>query len=187
VGNRFSTEALMNWKRFVMGLVVAVPFFVPARAGSFGVYGSYWNSDQADSSWGGGGKVGFTFVKFLELEFHGTYYPSFTTDVAGQAVDVKAKPLDGGLRVNLLPSGPINPFVGAGVSYYFLSTDQGSVDNKTGIYGQAGLDLGSGHSRFFVEALWRKMDTHISLSSFRRHATLDGFAANAGVVWRWGS
>jgi hypothetical protein len=156
-------EALMNWKRFVTGVVVAVLFSVPASAGGFGVYGSYWDSDQADSSMGGGGKVGFTFVKFLELEFHGTYYPSFTTDVAGQNVDV-----------------------GAGVTYYFLSTDQGSIDNKTGIYGQAGLDLGSGNARFFVEALWRKMDTHISLSSFNRDATLDGFAANAGVAWQWG-
>src|SRR2546425_3987485 len=132
-------EVLMNWKKIVTGLAAVLFVSAPARAGSFGVYGSYWNSDQADSSWGGGGKVGFTFVKFLELEFHGTYYPSFTTDVAGQAVDVNAKPLHGGLRVNLLPSGPINPFVGAGVSYYFLNTAQRSVDNQTAIYGNSGL------------------------------------------------
>ena len=176
----------MNWKKIVTGLAAVLFVSAPARAGSFGVYGSYWDSDQADSSLGGGGKVGFTFVKFLELEFHGTYYPSFTTDASGLAVDVKAKPVDGGLRVNLLPSAPVNPYVGAGVTYYFLSTDQGAIDSKTGIYGQAGLDVGSGNTRFFVEALWRKMDTHISLASFDRDAKFDGVAANAGVAWRWG-
>src|SRR2546428_3606454 len=107
-------EALMNWKTIVTGLAAVVLFSAPARAGSFGVYGSYWDSDQADSSSGGGGKVGFSFVKFLELEFHGTYYPSFTTDVAGLAVDVKAKPAGGGPPVNLLPPAPRHPHCGAG-------------------------------------------------------------------------
>src|SRR6059036_669623 len=176
----------MSWKMMVTGLAATALLCAPALAGSLGVYGSYWNSDQADSSSGGGGRIGFAFAKFLELDFHGTYYPSFTTDVNGQSVDVKAKPVDGGLRVNLLPSSPFNPYVGAGVTYYFLSTDQGAIDSKTGIYGQAGLDVGSGNTRFFVEALWRKMDTHISLASFDRDAKFDGVAANAGVAWRWG-
>ncbi len=176
----------MHWKRMVTGLAAFMLFSAPARAGSFGFYGSYWDSDQADSSAGGGGRIGFNFVKFLELEFHGTYYPSFTTDIGGQAVDVKAKPVDGGLRVNFLPSSPINPYVGAGVTRYFLDTDQGGIEDKNGIYGEAGLDLGSGNSRFFIEALWRKVDTQISLASFDRNARFDGIAANAGVVWRWG-
>jgi len=176
----------MLCKRLVIWVVIAVLLGAPALAGSFSLYGSHWDSDTAENSAGGGAHVGFNFVKFLELDFHGTYYPDFTTEVSGQPVEVKARPLDGGLRVNILPMAPVNPFVGAGVTYYFLDTDQGSIDNTTGIYGQAGLDMGSGHSKFFVEALWRKLDTSISLASFDRDATLDGFAANAGVVWRWG-
>src|SRR5947208_262140 len=96
-------EVPVNWKTILTALAATALLCAPARAGSFGVYGSYWKSDQADHSAGGGGRVGFTFVKFLELDFHGTDYPSFTTDVNGQAVDVKAKPVDGGLRFNLLP------------------------------------------------------------------------------------
>ena len=176
----------MNWKRTVTALAAGMLFSIPVWAGSFGVYGSYWNSDQADNSAGGGGRIGFAFAKFLELDFHGTYYPSFTTDVNGQSVDVKAKPVDGGLRVNLLPSSPFNPYVGAGVTRYFLESDQGAIDDKNGIYGQAGIELGSSGSHFFVEALWRKMETHVSLSSFDRNAKFDGIAANAGLVWRWG-
>jgi hypothetical protein len=180
-------EVLMNWKRMVAALAVAMCFSVPARAGSLGFYGSYWDSDQADSSAGGGGRVGFAFVKYLEIEFRGTYYPSFTTDVMGTSVEVKAKPLDGGLRVNLLPSGPVNPYVGAGLTYYFLDSDAGGIDNKAGIYGQAGLEIGKETRRFFVEAVWRKMDTTISLAAFDRDADFDGIAADAGFVWRWGS
>ena len=177
----------MNWKRIVTALAASCLLAVPAWAGSFGIYGSYWDSDQAKNSTGGGGRIGFNFVKMLELDFHGTYFSRFTTDVGGQSVDVKAKPVDGGLRVNLLPGGPINPYVGAGVTYYFLETSQGSIDNKTGIYGQAGLELGGGEgSRFFVEALWRKMDTHLTLASFDTRTRFDGFTANAGVAWRWG-
>ena len=159
----------------------------PAWAGSLGVYGSYWDSEEADSSAGGGGRVGFAFVKFLEVEFRGTYYPSFNTDVMGMNVDVKAKPLDGGLRFNLLPSGPLNPYVGAGVTYYFLSADGGDIEDKTGIYGEAGLELGANRRKFFIEALWRKMDTTISLAAFNRRTDFDGVAFNTGLVWRWGS
>jgi len=176
----------MSWKMMVTALAATALLSAPALAGSLGVYGSYWNSDQADNSAGAGGRIGFSFVKVLELDFHGTYYRSFTTDVNGQSVDVKAKPVDGGLRVNFLPSSPINPYVGAGVTRYFLESDQGTIDDKNGIYGQAGIELGSKGSRFFVEALWRKMETHVSLSSFDRNAKFDGIAANAGLVWRWG-
>ncbi len=73
------------------------------------------------------------------------------------------------------------------MTYYFLSASGGSVDNKTGILGQAGLEMGGKGPRFFVEALWRKMDAKIALASFNRDTKFDGVAANAGVVWRWGN
>jgi hypothetical protein len=177
----------MGLKKIATALAAVTLFSVPAWAGSLGVYGSHWNSDQADSSQGGGVRLGFALVKFLELDFHGTSYPSFSTDVQGQSVDVRAQPVEGGLRVNLLPGGPLNPYVGAGVSYFFLDTDMGEIDNTTGIYGQAGLEFGGDGARFFVEALWRKMDTTVTLSAFDRDTGFDGLAANAGFSWRWGS
>lgn len=84
-----------------------------------------WNrdSDQADKSEGGGVRVGFNLVKFLELDFHGTYYSCFETDILGQIVEVKAKPVDGGLRFNLLPDGPVKPYVGAGVTLSAFDRD----------------------------------------------------------------
>jgi len=176
----------MKWSRLVLAAAVLALLCSPAMAGSLGVYGSYWNSDQANDSTGGGARVGFSFIKFLELDVHGTYYSSFTTDVNGQSVDVKAKPVDAGLRVNFFPSEAITPYVGAGFTRYFLEANQGSIEDKNGIYGQAGLELGGGFTRFFVEGLWRKMETSVSLASFDRNTKFDGFAANAGITWRWG-
>ena len=125
----------------------------------------YWNSDQADKSGGGGARIGSDFTKFIELEFHGTCFSNFTTDVNGQSVDVKATPVDGGLRFNLLPTSTVNPFVGAGATYYFLDASQ---------------------AHFFIEALWRKMETTLSFASFNQNTQFDGLAGNVGIDWRWG-
>jgi len=176
----------MNLKR--LGMVVAILALVsaPTQAGSFGVYGSFWSSDDADDSWGAGALVGFDFTKWVELEFHGTYYPDFGTEVSTQDIEVKAIPVDGGLKFNFLPSSMVNPYAGLGVSYYFLDTNQGDIDNETGIYGEAGLDFGGENARFFVEAMWRKLDTSIGFGAFDEDVKFDGIDWHAGGVWRWG-
>ena len=175
----------MNRTRIVLGLFALAMIATPAAAGSFGVHGSHWDTDEADSSLGLGVRLGFDFVKILELEFRGTQYPDFNTDAFLADIDIKATAVDGGLRVNFLPSGPVNPYAGAGVTYYFLDPDQGDMDNETGWYAAAGLELGGDASRFFAEAVWRKLDTSISLGIFDSDAQFDGIAFNAGGVWRW--
>jgi hypothetical protein len=161
----------VSLKMMLPGLAAGLLISVPVWAGSAGVYGSYWDAKEADDSPGGGAKIGFPFAKVLEVEFRATYYPNLVTDVIGQRIEVKATPLDGGLRVNFLPSAAVRPF---------------EIDNTTGYYEQAGLDFGRAASRFFVEALWRKMDTEVTFMTIGRDVEFDGFAADAGVVWRWG-
>ncbi|HKB07951.1 MAG TPA: hypothetical protein VKF61_06730 [Candidatus Polarisedimenticolia bacterium] len=150
------------------------------------MYGSYWDAGEADDSAGGGAKIDFPLAKVVELELRGTYYPNLVTDVIGQRIEVKATPLDGGLRVTFLPSGRVHLFAGAGLSFYLLTTDRGEIDNTSGIYGLVGLDFGNAASRFFVEAMWRKMDTEVTFMAIGRDVEFDGLAADAGVVWRWG-
>ena len=176
----------MNLKKLAIVVATLTLFSVPTQAGSFGAYGSYWSSDEADNSWGGGARVGFNFAKWMELEFHATYYPDFGTNVFTQDVELKAIPVDGGLKFNFLPDKMVNPYAGLGVTYYFLDSNQGSIDNETGFYGEAGLDFGNEDVRFFVEAMWRKLDTSISVDTFTQDVAFDGIDWNAGVVWRWG-
>jgi len=177
-----------NVKTIVMLLAILTLFSVPCRAGSFSLFGSYWDTKDADASWGAGARVGFNLTKRFELEFHGTYYPDFKNDqFPAGPLKLKATPVVGGLKLNFLPDQVVNPFVGAGATYYFLDTDPGSVDNKTGVYFDGGLDIGSKDgARFFAEVMWRKVNTSISVGSFDDEVKFDGLDLNAGITWRWG-
>jgi len=175
----------MNWKKVTVCVAAMFLFAVPSWAGSFGVYGSYWDSSDADASWGAGVRVGFDFFKWMELEFHGTYFPDFGTDILGSTVDITATPVDGGLRFDFLPDKKFNIYAGLGASYYFMDASDGSMDNSTGWYGEAGLEFGK-NTHFFVEAMWRAMDTTLSVGSFDDDADFDGISGQVGFNWKWG-
>ncbi|MCI0408331.1 MAG: porin family protein [Acidobacteria bacterium] len=175
----------MNWRKVALCVAAMFLFAVPSWAGSFGVYGSYWDSNDASSSWGGGVRMGFDFFKWMELEFHGTYFPDFGEEILGSTVDITATPVDGGLRFNFLPDAKVNVYAGAGASYYFMDATDASMDNTTGWYGEAGLEFGK-NSRFFVEAMWRVMDTSLSFGSFDEDADFDGISGQVGFNWSWG-
>src|SRR5262252_5004925 len=87
-GHRVGRRRRMSWKKILLVGIFAmvVTAGIPAHAGTIGVYGAFWDTDDADSSWGGGVRMGFDFLKWMELEFHGTYYPNFGGDVLGSSV-----------------------------------------------------------------------------------------------------
>ena len=177
-----------GWKRSVMFLAILALFSAPSWAGSFGIFGSYWDSKDADSSWGAGVRAGFNMTKRFALDFHGTYYPDFKDDqFPGQSIELTAIPVDGGLKFNFMPDSAVNPFVGGGVTYYFLSTDPGTVEDQTGVYLDAGLDIGdTDGARFFAELMWRKVNTSVSFGAFDNDVKFDGLGLNVGATWRWG-
>jgi hypothetical protein len=178
----------MNWKKCLMVLATFALFSAPTWAGSFGVYGAYWGAEDAANSWGAGARVGFNFAPWLELEFHGTYYPDFHRrgDVFSPGTDIRAIPVDGGLKFNILSDKFVNPYVGGGFTYFFLNSDEGNLDNDTGWYGEVGVDIGKDNTRFFAEALWRQLDAPISFGSFDDEIDFGGIDWHAGVVFRWG-
>ena len=179
---------IVTLRKVAMLLAILALFSAPTWAGSFSLFGSYWDSKDADASLGAGVRVGFDLTKRFELEFHGTYYPEFKDDQSpGQPFDLTAIPVDGGFKFNFMPDKTVNPFVGAGVTYYFLSTSPGEVDDQSGVYLDAGLDIGAQDSaRFFAQVMWRKVDTSISFGAFEQDVKFDGLSLNAGATWRWG-
>lgn len=178
----------MNWKRLLICAFAAALFAIPAQAGTVGVYGSYWDTDEADSSWGVGVRTGFDFFDWMELEFHGTYYPDLQGNNIGlpESLDISAIPVDGGLKFKFSPKSAADFYLGAGFTYYFLDTKDGSIDNSTGWYAEAGLDFGKRHTRGFIEAVWRTMDTSIALNAFDANPNFDGWSVNVGANWEWG-
>ena len=119
----------MNWKRLLICAFAAALFSIPAQAGTVGLYGAYWDTDEADSSWGAGARAGFDFVDWLELEFHGTYYPDLGADLVGlpEALSISAIPVDAGLKFKFFGEKP-GLYAGAGFTYYFLDIEDGEID-----------------------------------------------------------
>ena len=176
----------MSWKKFlVVGIFAMVLMAVPAQAGTVGVYGAFWDTDDADSSWGAGVRVGFDFLSWMELEFHGTYFPDFGADVLGSSVDITALPLDGGLKFKFFPDKPVTLYVGAGATYYFMDSNDVEIDDETGYYAEAGLEFGDKTNLFF-EVMWRNMDATIDSGLFSGDASFDGLTGHFGLNWSWG-
>lgn len=165
--------------------IVLLAGTVSAQAGSFGVFGSYWDSDEADTAAGAGVLLGFNFASRLTLEFRGTYFEDFSADEFASQFDVSVIPIDAGLRIDILKDKVVNPYIGAGVTYYLLDTDLGEIDDEFGYYGQFGLDFGGENVRFFVEGLYRQAEGTVEDSGNDADIDFTGITANAGIVWRW--
>jgi hypothetical protein len=178
----------MNLKKLLLAVPVVLLFAAPAWAGTFGVYGAYYDAggDVEDSTYGAGVRLGFEFVPILELDIHATYFDKFEQDLgpAGTA-EFTVMPLDAGIKFNILPKKKFNPYIGAGATYWFLDTNFGSVDDEVGYYALAGVDFGGEKGKFFVEAMYRTLDSTFSDSGGDFDASADGYTLNAGFLWRW--
>jgi len=171
-------------KRFAIALAVLLMLSAaaPASAGSFGVYGSYWAGGDTDAIYGGGVRVGFNFFKWMELEFHGTYYGDSEEEIGGTTVEFSNIPVDGGLKFNFMPEKSFNIYAGAGVTYYFLSSNVGEVDDEFGYYADGGFEIGT-KTKFFAEVLYRFLETEIEDAGSVEDIDFSDFAINAGLNW----
>jgi Outer membrane protein beta-barrel domain len=168
----------------------------PAFAGGFSIFGSYWNTKDADAVGGGGVRVGVPLGTVVDLDLRGTYYQKLKADPLDRLGDanspfqrgIQALPLDVGLRFNLAHYEVVNPYVGGGATYYLLDSDSGNVDDEVGWYALAGLNLG----RFFVEADYRDVSATVKRNGELPDAIVDrvdldlsGVAVNAGFNWQF--
>jgi hypothetical protein len=163
---------------------------IPASAGEFGVYGSYWNTKDAASGYGGGAKVSWGV-----FELRGAYFNDVTTKRVPDRVDFKihAAPIGAGLKLNLTHDTPVTPYVGAGAAYYLLSTNRGSTQDEVGWYGVGGLNFNTQSAvGINVEAMWHDVrGTVKNLTTDNVHIVnrtnidLSGLGVNAGVVWKF--
>jgi hypothetical protein len=173
-------------KKLTLALALLLVAVVPSYAGSVGVYGSYWDGSDVGSTSGAGVRVGFDMFKWMELEFKGTYYSDFSQDIENEDFKLTALPVDGGIRFNFLPKSKFNIYAGAGVTYYFMDTNLGSVNDEFTYYGEAGMEIGGEKTKFFVEALWRDLNTTVDeTSTSSSDVSFSGISANVGVNWKW--
>ncbi|MEA2604746.1 MAG: hypothetical protein QOF89_5738 [Acidobacteriota bacterium] len=161
----------------------------PAKAADLGVFGTYWDTRDADQGYGVGGKV--DFARFLELR--ASYFSDVTSNnpVPGRGdFKLRVVPLEAGLVYKFAPNERFTPYVGGGASYLLLDTNRGNIDNELGWYGVVGADVKTDHGfGVMVEGTYRSVDSTIRDSGTdttvdtRVDLQLRGFGANVGLVW----
>lgn len=167
---------------------------VPSHAGSFGLFGSYWDTKEADHGFGGG--IRTSFGEAVQFDLRGTYYNDLKRDAGPNDIKLHAAPLDAGISFHFLNTGAVEPYIGGGASYFLLDTNRFRIDDEVGFYGLAGIEFGhlDNGPRFFVEGAYR--DVHGTIKPRNRNEDfpdvtgriklqLRGVSANAGVLWRW--
>ena len=176
---------------------------LPAAAGDFGIYGTYWETDDLGETAGGGIRWAFG-DKVFRFELRGTYFPDLSEDFdelfegndleTGQ-FEVEAIVPEAGFTFNFMPDSHFQPYAGAGGSYYLLDTNVFELDDEFGYYALFGFQVGSAADgpAFFAEGLYRWVEGTVEgddldlddLNTDDFDIDLEGFAINAGVLFRF--
>lgn len=161
----------------------------PAAAADFGVYGAFWDTEDADQALGVGGKLSFGRI----FELRASYFSDVTTDTEPERRDfeIKALPLEAGLAFKFAQGERFTPYVGGGAGYYLLDTNRFDIDDEVGYYAVLGADIKGGTGLgFMVEGIYRNMEATVrgDLDDNPRvddevDLQLGGFGVNAGLVW----
>jgi hypothetical protein len=177
-----------------------------AAAADLAVFGSYWNTDDLEDSLGGGLNLmlGDGPVRF---DLRAAHFPDLTRDAQDivdpgdddfpGSLDVKATPLGVGVAFRPAVDYGVRPFFGGGANYYLLDTNRWELDDELGYYITAGLETGGDAVGFYAEAMYQGVEATVTVDpedlddiddidpSGEVDIDLAGFAANAGVVFRF--
>jgi Outer membrane protein beta-barrel domain len=193
-------------KKLLIIVPLALLCAAPAFASDWELFGSYWDTSDADNSFGGGLGANFNFGDSpVGLELRGTYFRELSNGAVGNLFDpnegffkkksLRAIPVDAGLRFNFATDSAVQPWIDGGASYIFLDLSNApgaEVDDETGWYAGGGLRFGGNRdnkSGFFVQGLYRdttatvkRSRTNVNLRD-RVNIDLSGVNVNAGFAW----
>jgi|SRR5687767_2783349 len=182
----------MKFTKTLLIAAVALLLASPSAAGNLRLFGSYWNTEDADEAVGFG--VGTRLGRYFDLR--ATYYSDVTADTTPEHSDfeIQAIPLEAGFVFPFAESANFNPYAGGGVSLVLLDIDGGEVNEELGFYGVLGAEFGDPDGvGFFAEAMYRQMEAKVRddddfddvVIRDEVETALSGFAVNGGVVWRF--
>ena len=194
-------------RRILGTLVVVLVCASPAMAGDFKLYGSYWNTSDLSNTFGGGLGFGFPLGSSpLSIAVSGTYYRQLSDRPLHNLFDnetsqsffsrnsIRVTPIDATLQWRFPTNGTVEPWIGAGATYFLLSSSRSGLDfnDETGWNAGAGVRIGQRQgANFFADAIYRNTKatvrrnrSSVSLTD-RESISLDGFGVNAGLLWRW--
>jgi outer membrane protein W len=143
---------------------------------SLNAFATWWDTDDFGDAYGGQIGLEIAFIDWFSAEARTGY-------LRAEHHDLNIVPLElvGTFRLSLLDV--IEPYAGAGVGRYFLSSDEISTKDREALFPLIGMDvhLPTTKLTLFAEARW--MIFTDSVSSDITNADLDGLAFSAGVSW----
>lgn len=171
----------------VLGICILA---APAWAGGgYSLFGSFGSVDNHEYAVGAGMRLTVGGERWMG-DLTWTWYQEVTGvgTIAGFEDNLQIVPTELGIRFLMNPRGSVIPYLGGGLSFFYVNLNDGNASNPVGGYAIFGIDFGGKRAKFFVEALYRYAQSDVKY----RYAgdevwtgTMDvgGFAANAGVVW----
>jgi hypothetical protein len=163
---------------------------VPAWAGgAYSLFGSYSELNDDASAAGVGVRVSVGGEHWLgDLSWTWLQGRDGTITVAGIEDTLQVIPTDLGVRYLFNPRGSVNPYIGAGATFFYVNLNDGNADNAVGGYAMLGINFGHGRARFFAEGIYRVGSADVSyrtspIDTLADSMDVGGFGANAGVVW----
>lgn len=167
-----------------------------AWAGSLGIMGAYWDTDQASDDTGFGVKLVVDLGQSgWRFDLRGSFIEELTTDPSIVEGDFEAYPVDFGVSYGFnTGGGKVTPALGVGLSYVNASSKLGEVDDELGYYGILGLEFDAAQNfGVFVEVLYRAVDSQIDgrgldlpfIGFDQRELELQGVGVNAGLALTW--
>jgi len=169
----------MNKVRIPVLSILFFVLFFSSRAMAIDLYGfgSYWDKEDAEGTWGGGLGISLPFIT-ERLRIDGRAYFFENSDL-GDRVDLSVTPFDLGLQIHILPNATLDPYLLGGISYIYADADRISVDSSFGGYLGFGLDwaIGSPLIKIFGEILYRASELESSFDDI----DVSGITTNIGL------
>jgi len=178
-------------------------------AGGWGLMGAYWNTADASSGVGVGGKLSMEMVPGIQLEVRATHFRDLASDSGGFNIDLEAIPLELGLVYHHPVQERLSVYGGGGIGSYYFSADvdsaegspiRGDTGNEIGYYLAGGAEwtlldsgdlYGATRAIVFGELMYRVVEAdnlqpvHGEQGVRFRGASLNGVGLNIGLMLRW--
>lgn len=113
-------------------LLVCIGASTALAQGGLGVFGSYWDSKDADDAFGGGALLRMELGPAAQLDIRGSYY-KFDDRLEGIKAELQIIPLEAAFTFKLGMDPQFSPYVGGGIGYYFTDADLTIGDLKINV------------------------------------------------------
>jgi hypothetical protein len=180
-------EVCMRKALLVLGICILA---APAWAGGgYSLFGSWGAVDNNEFALGAGVRLTLGGERWVG-DLTWTWYQEVTgvDTIAGFDDNIQVIPTELGIRFLMNPRGSVIPYLGGGLSFFYVNLNDGSASNPVGVYGVFGINFGGRKAKFFAEGVYRyaKSDITYTYAGDQRwtgEMDVGGFAVNAGVTW----